>query len=72
VIGCVPAAHYFNQSGPWVGINRKTTNWLTMILYLSTIMIILYMQSLGTLIIVLLIPVFMIGTAILTDNALKE
>ena len=72
VIGCVPAAHYFNQSGPWVGINRKTTNWLTMILYLSTIMITLYKQGLGTLIIVLLIPVFMIGMAILSDNALKE
>jgi len=70
--GCLPAAHYLSESGPWVGMNRKTTNWFTMILYLSTLVILFYMQGLGLLIIVLFISAIGIGRAILADNALKD
>ena len=70
--GCLPAAHYLSESGPWVGMNRKTTNWFTMILYLSTLVILLYMQGLGLVIIVLLISAIGIGRAILADNTLND
>jgi tetratricopeptide (TPR) repeat protein len=71
-IGCVPAAHYFNQSGPWMGLNRNSTNWLTMMLYLLAVMSLLYMHGMGLLMIVLFFPVFMLGMAVMADNQLKD
>jgi tetratricopeptide (TPR) repeat protein len=70
---CLPAAHYLNQGGRWIGMDRKTANWVTMILYLATVYILLFKHGMQIgLVLVLSIAIIRMGWAILADNALKD
>jgi tetratricopeptide (TPR) repeat protein len=66
---CLPAANYLNLSGRWVGLTRKTSDWITMALFLSTLVILVLKGGLDILFSVFIFPfVFFI----LKDNALRD
>jgi hypothetical protein len=66
---CLPAAHYLNLSGRWVGLTRKASDWITVALSLSTLAILV---TKGGLNIFLSILFFMLVSLILKDNALRD
>ena len=66
---CLPAAHYLNLSGRWVGLTKMTSNWMTVALALSTFTILI---ARGGLNIFLFIFLSLLVFPILKDNALRD
>jgi tetratricopeptide (TPR) repeat protein len=66
---CLPAAHYLNLAGRWVGLTRKTSNWLTVALAFFTLGSLILKGGLniilGFLFVALVFPILM-------DNALRD
>ena len=66
---CQPAAHYLNLAGRWVGLTRNSSDWITVALSLSTLLILVLKGNLNIyLFIFLSVMVF----PILKDNALRD
>jgi tetratricopeptide (TPR) repeat protein len=66
---CLPAAHYLNLSGRWVGLTRRMSNWLTVVLAFSTLAVLSLKADLS---IILSVMFFGLVFPILADNALKD
>jgi tetratricopeptide (TPR) repeat protein len=66
---CQPAAHYLNLSGRWVGLTRNSSDWITVALSLSTLLILVLKGNLNIFLFIFLsVMVF----PILKDNALRD
>ncbi|MCP4371130.1 MAG: tetratricopeptide repeat protein [Deltaproteobacteria bacterium] len=66
---CLPAAHYLNLSGRWVGLTRKKSNWLTVVFSLSTLALLVLKADMNIILFFLFFPLIF---PILKDNALKD
>ena len=66
---CLPAAHYLNLSGRWVGLTRRISGWITVALSYSTLAILVLKGGLN---IFLSILFFVLVSHILKDNALRD
>jgi tetratricopeptide (TPR) repeat protein len=66
---CLPAAHYLNLSGRWVGLTKRSSDWLTVALSLSTFAILILQGGLDIFLLILFLPLVF---AILKDNALRD
>ncbi len=66
---CLAAAYHLNLSGRWVGLTRKTSDWITVALSLSTLVILVLKGNMNIFLFIFLsIMVF----PILKDNASKD
>jgi len=66
---CLPAAHYLDLSGRWVGLTRKASDWITVALAFSTLAILVLKGGMS---IYLFIMFFPLVFPILKDNALRD
>jgi len=66
---CLPAAHYLNLSGRWVGLTKRSSDWTTVALSFSTFAILVLKGGLNIYLLILFFPLVF---AILKDNALRD
>ncbi len=66
---CLPAANYLNLSGRWVGLTKKSSDWLTVALSFLTLAILVLKDGLNP---ILFILFFCLVFPIMADNALRD